>query len=94
MSEQNQVVNEVELFYQVKGTGPVLLLLHGFPQNRSIWRRVCDQLSDSFTLVMPDLRGYGNSPKPASDPHHQNYSKRQMALDLIALRERLGVQQF
>lgn len=94
MSEQNQVVNEVELFYQVKGTGPVLLLLHGFPQNRSIWRRVCDQLSDSFTLVMPDLRGYGNSPKPASDPHHQNYSKRQMALDLIALMDRLGFQQF
>ena len=94
MPEQNKVVNEVELFYQMKGTGPALLLLHGFPQNRSIWRRVCEQLSDTYTLVMPDLRGYGNSPKPASDPHHQNYSKRQMALDLIALMDRLGIEQF
>ncbi|AWB33155.1 hypothetical protein DBV39_04880 [Orrella marina] len=43
MPEQNKVVNEVELFYQMKGTGPALLLLHGLSQNRSIWWRVCDQ---------------------------------------------------
>ena len=94
MSEHNVVVSEVELSYLQQGSGPALLLLHGFPQNRSIWRRVCEQLSGSFTLIMPDLRGYGQSPKPASDAHHENYSKRTMARDLIALMDRLGIAQF
>lgn len=94
MSELNNTSTTVELSYQTQGAGPALLLLHGFPQNRSIWNRVCEQLSDCFTLVMPDLRGYGSSPKPASDPEHQSYSKRQMARDMIALMDRLGIEQF
>jgi haloacetate dehalogenase len=84
----------VSLAYEVCGTGPALLLLHGFPQNRAIWQPVKDVLSKHFTLVMPDLRGYGASPKPASDPEHLTYSKRAMALDLMALMDRLGHQQF
>ena len=84
----------VALDYEVCGTGPALLLLHGFPQNRAIWQPVKDVLSKHFTLVMPDLRGYGASPKPASDPEHLTYSKRAMAVDLIALMDRLGHQRF
>jgi haloacetate dehalogenase len=83
-----------DLAYDIQGQGPVLLLLHGFPQNRSIWRAVAQQLATEFTLVMPDLRGYGQSPKPASDPEHLVYAKRAMAADMIALMDKLGFDQF
>ena len=78
------------LDYEVCGQGPALLLLHGFPQNRAIWQPIKAALSPHFTLVMPDLRGYGQSPKPASDPAHLTYSKRAMANDLIKLMDELG----
>jgi len=89
-----QALEPVELAYDVCGTGPVLLLLHGFPQNRAIWQPIQAALSNHFTLVMPDLRGYGASPKPASDPLHATYAKRAMANDLIALVDKLGHKQF
>lgn len=78
------------LDYEVCGQGPALLLLHGFPQNRAIWQPIKAALSPHFTLVMPDLRGYGQSPKPASDPAHLTYSKRAMANDLIKLMDEIG----
>lgn len=84
----------VALEYDVCGTGPALLLLHGFPQNRAIWQPIKEALAVHFTLVMPDLRGYGASPKPASDPVHATYSKRAMANDLVALMDRLGHSEF
>jgi haloacetate dehalogenase len=73
---------------------PVLLLLHGFPQSHVLWHRVAQALQNDFYLVMPDLRGYGESAKPAGLPDHSNYSKRTMAQDIVALMDALGVAQF
>ena len=76
------------------GDGPPLLLLHGFPQTHLIWRGVADRLAREFTLVMPDLRGYGDSSKPAGGADHGNYSKRAMALDMVELMRALGMLRF
>jgi len=67
-----------------------LLLLHGFPQSHVMWRRVARLLADRFCLVLPDLRGYGDSAKPPGLPDHSNYSKRTMAADMAALMHELG----
>jgi len=74
--------------------GPPLLLLHGFPQTHAIWQRVAQLLADSFFLVMPDLRGYGDSSKPAGLVDHANYSKRAMAADMVSLMRLLGHDRF
>lgn len=76
------------------GKRPVLMLLHGFPQTHVMWHRVAQALSPEFDLVMPDLRGYGDSAKPAGEPDHANYSKRSMAQDIVALADHLGVDRF
>ncbi|MEI6204513.1 MAG: alpha/beta fold hydrolase [Enhydrobacter sp.] len=67
----------------VGGSGPPLLLLHGYPQTHAMWHRVAPALAREFTVVCPDLRGYGDSSKPASDARHATYSKRAMALDMV-----------
>lgn len=71
-----------------------LLLLHGFPQTHSMWHKVAPMLAGHFSLVLPDLRGYGDSGKPPSDRAHDAYSKRAMAADNVALMRGLGFQQF
>ena len=76
------------------GDRPTLLLLHGFPQTHVMWHRVAQQLHQDFYLVMPDLRGYGDSSKAAGLPDHSNYSKRTMAQDLVALMDALGIEAF
>ena len=73
---------------------PALLLLHGFPQTHAMWQRVAARLAQDFYLVMPDLRGYGDSSKPAGLPDHSNYSKRALAQDLVDLMDALGVARF
>ncbi|MCC6929335.1 MAG: alpha/beta hydrolase [Gemmatimonadaceae bacterium] len=73
---------------------PPLLLLHGHPQTSAIWHRVWDRLAERFTLVAPDLRGYGASDKPAGRPDHTNYSKRTMAHDQVALMRQLGYERW
>ena len=80
----------VEIFARQGGSGPPLLLLHGFPQTHAIWRRVARALAGEFTLVLADLRGYGDSTKPADAPGHANHAKRAMAADLVALMHSLG----
>ncbi len=80
----------VEIDLLIGGNGPPLLLLHGFPQTRMIWKAMAPLLSRQFSLVIPDLRGYGRSEKPAGDPAHERYSKRQMALDQIKVMRALG----
>lgn len=70
--------------------GPPLLLVHGFPQTSAMWHRVALQLAPHFALVLPDLRGYGESDKPVGAADHANYSKRSMALDLHGLMRSLG----
>jgi haloacetate dehalogenase len=69
---------------------PPLLLLHGFPQTGAMWHRVAQQLTPHFELVLPDLRGYGESAKPAGTADHSNYSKRTMAADMHTLMQSLG----
>ena len=74
-------VNGVEINAVEGGSGPPLLLLHGYPQTHAIWRKVAPLLAERFTVVAADLRGYGDSSKPAGLPDHANYSKRAMAQD-------------
>jgi haloacetate dehalogenase len=78
----------------VGGKGPPLLLLHGYPQTHVCWHRVAPLLADSFTIVAPDLRGYGDSGKPATDAAHEPYSKRRMAADQIQVMKSLGFDRF
>jgi haloacetate dehalogenase len=77
-----------------QAAGPPLLLLHGFPQTHVIWHRVAKALRERFFLVMPDLRGYGDSSKPPGNERHANYSKRAMAADMVALMRALGHERF
>ena len=76
----------IEIDALVGGSGSPLLLLHGYPQTRMIWKQVAPSLAQRFTLVIPDLRGYGRSDKPEGDPEHRLYSKRIMALSISARR--------
>lgn len=76
------------------GSGPPLLLLHGYPQTHAIWHRVAPSLAERFTVVASDLRGYGDSGKPPSDPEHLAYSKRKMAADQVQVMRSLGFERF
>jgi haloacetate dehalogenase len=78
----------------VGGSGPPLLLLHGYPQTHAMWHRVAPTLARSFTVVCPDLRGYGDSEKPEGGASHVNYSKRALAQDQVDVMESLGFAQF
>jgi len=78
----------------VGGQGPALLLVHGHPQTSVIWHRVVPTLARHFTLVIADLRGYGDSSKPQGRADHGNYSKRTMARDLLRLMAQLGHARF
>jgi haloacetate dehalogenase len=76
------------------GAGPPLLLLHGYPQSHVMWHRVAPALAQRFSVVCPDLRGYGDSGKPASDSEHAVYSKRATANDMVAAMAALGHERF
>jgi haloacetate dehalogenase len=76
------------------GSGPPLLLLHGHPQTHVMWHAIAPRLARDFTVVAPDLRGYGESSKPATTPDHMPYSKRVMAQDQVALMRQLGFEHF
>jgi len=89
-TERRVDVGQAEIYLRLGGEGPPLLLLHGYPQTHMVWHRVAPLLMKLFTLVMPDLRGYGRSRGPTPDPEHRNYSKRAMAEDMVRLMERLG----
>ncbi|WP_136068048.1 alpha/beta fold hydrolase [Modicisalibacter radicis] len=78
----------------IGGSGPPLLLLHGHPQTLAIWHKVAPTLAEHFTVVAADLRGYGDSSKPAGLPDHSNYSKRVMAQDQLTLMRHLGFESF
>ena len=87
-------VNGVKIMTRKGGSGQPLLLLHGHPQTHAIWHRVAQQLAESHTVVMTDLRGYGDSSKPQGSHDHLNYSKRVMALDQIEVMRHFGFAQF
>jgi haloacetate dehalogenase len=87
-------VNGVKIMARKGGSGRPLLLLHGHPQTHAIWHRVAQQLAKSHTVVMTDLRGYGDSSKPQGSQDHLNYSKRVMALDQIEVMRHFGFSEF
>lgn len=83
-----------EINFRRGGTGAPVLLLHGYPQTHLCWHLVAPALAKRFTVICADLRGYGDSSKPASDPEHAAYSKRSMAQDMVELMAEEGFSQF
>ncbi len=79
---------------QVGGQGPALLLLHGHPQTKACWHKVAPELAKHFTVVLTDLRGYGDSDKPDGGNDHAAYSKRAMARDQVEVMRQLGFPRF
>ncbi|WP_322184721.1 alpha/beta hydrolase [Fulvimarina sp. 2208YS6-2-32] len=82
------------IFVRVKGEGPPLLLLHGYPQTGAMWAGLAPRLAERFMVVVPDLRGYGRSSAPDNDADNLAYSKRAMAADMIAVMNALGHDSF
>ncbi len=76
------------------GKGPPVLLLHGYPETHAMWHKVAPALARDYSVVCPDLRGYGDSSKPRGLPDHSNYSKRAMAQDMAEVMDRLGHRAF
>ncbi|MEV4241732.1 alpha/beta hydrolase [Nocardia sp. NPDC049737] len=87
-------VEGVRIHARVGGEGPPVLLLHGYPQTHVMWREVAAALAQSHTVVVSDLRGYGDSGKPASETDHSSYGKRAMAADQVGLMTALGHNRF
>jgi haloacetate dehalogenase len=87
-------VRGVVVNHAIAGSGPPLLLLHGYPENHLMWRHVAPVLAEDHTVVLADLRGYGDSGKPAPDAGGLVYSKRSMARDQAGLMRQLGFAQF
>lgn len=87
---------ETEIACWVGGSGPPLLLLHGYPQTHVMWHKIVLRLAKRYTIVVPDLRGYGDSGKPESGPEtsHAPYSKRSMAADQVHVMRHLGFERF
>lgn len=84
----------IALRVRTGGSGPPLLLLHGNPQTHAMWHKVAPALAARFSVVCPDLRGYGFSSKPPPSPDHAAYAKRAMAADMVALMRILGFDRF
>ncbi|MCX6417434.1 MAG: alpha/beta hydrolase [Actinobacteria bacterium] len=87
-------VGPVQIHVRTAGSGPPLLLLHGYPESSLMWRDVASSLAEKFTVVATDLRGYGNSSTPPDDELHETYSKRAMAADQAKVMELLGHDKF
>jgi haloacetate dehalogenase len=85
---------ETTIFVRASGSGPPILLLHGFPQTHLMWRSVAPLLARTFTVVCADLRGYGRSGCPVSTADHASYTKRAMAQDMVVVMEHLGFSRF
>lgn len=92
--EGRLTLDHSEVYYRKGGSGPPVLLLHGFPQTHAAWHRVAPLLAGRYTVIVPDLRGYGRSPGPAPDAAHDHYAKRAMAQDVLALMRSLGFPRF
>ena len=86
--------SDLVINYKIGGSGLPLLLLHGYPQTHVMWHKVAPGLTENFTVVVSDLRGYGDSSKPSTDHDHSPYSKREMAKDQLLLMNFLGYDKF
>ena len=89
-------VGGLDIFVRHSGNpdAPGLLLLHGYPQTSAMWEGVAPLLAENYHVICPDLRGYGQSSKPESDPEHLTYSKREMAKDVVGVMEHFDHQRF
>ena len=85
---------DIGIHVRYAGSGPPLLLLHGYPQTGYMWHKIAPRLAKTFSVVIPDLRGYGDSDKPPTDATHAPYSKRAMAADMMAVMQALGHSRF
>jgi haloacetate dehalogenase len=94
LDAQKCAVNGIHINYRIIGKGPALLMLHGHPQTHVMWHKVVAQLSQHFTLIIADLRGYGDSDKPLSSEPGGLYSKRIMAEDMHQLMTYLGFERY
>ncbi|MFO1154295.1 MAG: alpha/beta hydrolase [Rhodospirillales bacterium] len=93
-AEYDVRVGQTTIHARVKGSGPPLLLLHGYPQTHVMWQKIAPRLAERFTVVCSDLRGYGASGKPPADASHAAYAKRAMAADQVELMAALGFHRF
>jgi haloacetate dehalogenase len=93
-SQRRIATSGSEIQLVVGGSGPPLLLLHGYPQSHAMWHKIAPRLAEHFTVVCSDLRGYGDSDKPASEVDHSPYSKRAMAQDQVEVMQALGFERF
>jgi haloacetate dehalogenase len=93
-AERRIATDGAEIYLRTGGSGPPLLLLHGYPQAHVCWHKVAPELARYCTLVIPDLRGYGASSVPASDAEHMAYAKRAMAKDCLQVMRALGHERF
>src|SRR5579884_3527095 len=85
---------ETSIFLRSYGSGPPILLLHGFPQAHVMWHGIASLLARNFTVICADLRGYGRSGCPNSTPNHAPYAKRAMAQDMVIVMQQLGFDRF
>ena len=85
---------EGQIFFYTSGTGPPVLLIHGYPQSSIMWEETASILRKNFTTIIPDLRGYGRSFAPKSLGDHSTYSKRAMATDLVNIMDFLSFKHF
>jgi haloacetate dehalogenase len=93
--EQRRIATSgAEINLVTGGRGPPLLLLHGYPQTHLLWRKIASRLAEEFTLVIPDMRGYGDSSKPPAGPDQIAYSKRALAQDQAEVMSALGFERF
>lgn len=92
--EQRRIdVGEAQIHLRRGGSGPPLLLLHGYPQTHAAWHEIAPDLATEYTVIAPDLRGYGDSTGP-EDPETAAYSNRAMAADMVTVMESLGYDEF
>ena len=92
--EHRVAAGAAEIFLRSGGSGPPLLLIHGFPQTHAMWHKLAAELARSFTVILPDLRGYGYSSCPPNDSGNVAYAKRTMGEDLFAAMRALGHDRF
>jgi len=93
--QHRYTANGVEISSRIGGEGQAIVLLHGYPQNNLMWRKIAPKLAEQYLVLAPDLRGYGESEKPdASNEDHTIYCKRTTALDVVKLAEVLSIDKF
>lgn len=89
-----KVSDDISIHYEMGGSGDPVLLVHGYPENHLTWHKIAPELAKKYTVVCPDLRGYGDSSCPNGGMHHENYTKHVMAEDLVKLMSNLGFERF